>query len=125
MKSGIELIDDERERQKKVEGWTPEHDDEHEDDELARAAACYAMPRVKRYYRISDSAADVWGLLWPWADGWWKPSHDNRVRELVKAGALIAAEIDRLQRKASNTKLESTAARSGPSVDSKRMLGGE
>lgn len=38
---------------------------------------------------------------WPWEPGWWKPgkgnSYADRVRELVKAGALIAAEIDRLQ----------------------------
>lgn len=32
---------------------------------------------------------------WPWA-WWWKPS--TEIRDLVKAGALIAAEIDRLQR---------------------------
>jgi hypothetical protein len=30
--------------------------------------------------------------------GDWKPSPDDRFRELVKAGALIAAEIDRLLR---------------------------
>ena len=33
---------------------------------------------------------------WPWAKKWWKPS-DDPVRNLVKAGALIAAEIDRLE----------------------------
>lgn len=34
---------------------------------------------------------------WPWHSSWWKPS-DDPIRNLVKAGALIAAEIDRLQR---------------------------
>jgi hypothetical protein len=34
---------------------------------------------------------------WPWDEKWWKPS-TNPIRNLVKAGALIAAEIDRLQR---------------------------
>ena len=32
----------ERERQKSVEGWTPEHDDQYTNAELPRAAACYA-----------------------------------------------------------------------------------
>jgi hypothetical protein len=32
----------------------------------------------------------------PWGESWWKPTPEDRVRELVKAGALIAAEIDRL-----------------------------
>lgn len=32
----------------------------------------------------------------PWDNEWWKPSPDDRKRELVKAGALIAAAIDRL-----------------------------
>jgi hypothetical protein len=34
--------------------------------------------------------------LWPWDESWWKPG--DRIRELAKAGALIAAEIDRLNR---------------------------
>jgi hypothetical protein len=32
---------------------------------------------------------------WPWSFEWWKPK--DRIRNLVRAGALIAAEIDRLQ----------------------------
>jgi hypothetical protein len=38
------------------------------------------------------------GRYWPWDREWWKPTPNNRIRELAKAGALIAAEIDRLQR---------------------------
>lgn len=34
--------------------------------------------------------------MWPWSDEKWNPEPDNRIRELAKAGALIAAEIDRL-----------------------------
>ena len=37
--------------------------------------------------------------LWPWKEAWWKPTPEDRIRELVKAGALIVAEIDRLRRK--------------------------
>lgn len=88
---GAQLIAVERQRQTDVEGWTPEHDNEHELGELATAAACYALP-------------DIYEEWWPWAPTWWKPSGEyegaGRIRDLVKAGALIAAEIDRLQREA-------------------------
>jgi hypothetical protein len=90
MKTGIELIADERKRQIEVEGWTPEHDDEHINGELAHAAACYAYPnRIKRLDHVG----------WPedWSLDWYKPTPENRIKELVKAGALIAAEIDRIQ----------------------------
>lgn len=92
--NGAELIAAERRRQIEEEGWTPEHDAEHEDGELAIAAACYATPENERLYLYNgDVPSD-----WPWAHEWWKPcpGPDNRVRELVKAGALVAAEIDRL-----------------------------
>lgn len=78
----------ERERQKAVEGWTSEHDDEHNRGELAEAAACYA------YGEIIDTQTGC--HLWPWGDDDWRPS--DRRRELVKAGALILAEIERLDR---------------------------
>jgi hypothetical protein len=79
-------IADERERQKAVEGWAEAHDDEHTDQSLARAAACYANPRI---------APDMWPASWHLA--WWKPK-DHR-RNLVRAGALIVAEIERLDRR--------------------------
>lgn len=85
--SGAELIAAERQRQIDVEGWTPGHDAGHSEDQLAIAAACYAMPEDTRM----DFGLEEW---WPWAHSWWEPG--DRVRELVKAGALIAAEIDRL-----------------------------
>lgn len=95
LSSGAELIGAERERQMDTEGWTPEHDDGHEQGELAGAAACYAIPP---HVRKKDHISPSWRALWPWESRWWKPTPDDRVRELVKAGALIAAEIDRLQR---------------------------
>lgn len=87
----IKLIAAERERQISQEGWTISHDDAHESEELARAAACYS---IARYWRTES----ILGMLWPWHQKWWKPLPDNRIRELVKAGALIVAEIERLQR---------------------------
>ena len=97
--NAIELIKAERERQVSAEGWTAEHDDQHSEHELARAAVCYTMPPFARNLTAStNETGDRVPLRWPWNCEWWKPSPQNRVRELVKAGALIAAEIDRLQR---------------------------
>jgi hypothetical protein len=95
----IDLIAAERERQKSVEGWTEAHDDEHADESLATVAAQYAMPEHQRHFGLHHGA--VWPSPWPnsWALSWWKPTPDNRIRELVKAGALIVAEIERLQRR--------------------------
>jgi hypothetical protein len=98
VKTGIELIAEERTRQIESEGWTTEHDDSHADKQLAQAAACYATPANDRSYYYLTSARRRVPSLWPWNVSFWKPTPDDRVRELVKAGALIAAEIDRLQR---------------------------
>lgn len=96
MKTGAQLIADERKRQVKQEGWTAEHDDSHDQQELAAAATMYASPYpIKAKSLITGRyEADVW----PWDEDSYKPSAGDRIRELVKAGALIAAEIDRLQR---------------------------
>lgn len=96
----------ERRRQLEEEGWTPEHDDGHTDESLAMAAACYAAPR-----QIGDGID--WPIgpkgrpsmlhggaklrsAWPWSEPM-KPSPCRR-SDLVKAGALILAEIERLDR---------------------------
>jgi hypothetical protein len=83
----------ERQRQVEAEGWTPEHDDVHYDQSLALAAAWYATPSFTR------DSLDVNDMsLWPisWSELHFKPG--DRRRELVKAGALILAEIERLDR---------------------------
>jgi hypothetical protein len=82
----------ERQRQIHVEGWTPEHDDEHTHASMAQAAACYALHAAG--YSSETVLAD-----WPWDPQWWKPSDDPR-RNLEKAGALTLAEIERLDRAA-------------------------
>lgn len=86
---GIALMAAERQRQIAQEDWTPDHDDRHDDGELASAAIGYIQATWKKFRRPPAN--------WPWDDAWWKPSPDP-VRNLVKAGALIAAEIDRLRR---------------------------
>lgn len=81
--SVIEEIAAERRRQVEREGWTPEHDDQHNEGGLSRAAACYAT---------SSKGG------WPWSDADWKPK--DRRRDLIRAAALIVAEIERLDRAA-------------------------
>jgi len=98
--SGSQMIDNERTRQIESEGWTAAHDDEHTECQLLDAAICYAgMSGSLVMDPDSGSEARI-GLMevWPWEPSWWKPSNDP-IRNLVKAGALIAAEIDRMQRK--------------------------
>ncbi|EPR6212726.1 ead/Ea22-like family protein [Escherichia coli] len=80
----------ERQRQRAVEGWTSEHDDAYQNSELADAAACYAINAHNQ--GLSTPAH------WPWAPDWWKQSGPRR--DLVKAGALILAEIERIDRAA-------------------------
>lgn len=95
--TGVELIAAERQRQIEAEGWTPKHDDQHKGFELTRGAECYAW--AARYAWAEGHAPTYVPNDWRWANFWWKPSRDP-IKNLAKAGALIAAEIDRLQRKA-------------------------
>ncbi len=109
MTDAISDIAAERQRQIDREGWTHGHDDRHhEADELATAAACYAAPHSVDWPLPDDDRrgtsrryANV--LRWPWDRDWWKPGGESgpvdRRRQLVKAGALIVAEIERLDRK--------------------------
>lgn len=110
--SGADLIRRERIRQVEQEGYSTEHDDEHDDGELALAAACYATPDpmmrtvlfpTTRAGQMDVHTFDEVPCDWPWGVDDWKPSSksklpEGRIRDLVKAGALIAAEIERLQR---------------------------
>lgn len=96
--TGAEAIAAERRRQIDAEGWSPEHDDLHSDHELARAAACYALFASHPAYRYALAYDAGPPKEWPWEAQWWKPR--DRRSDLVRAGALIAAEIDRLDRAA-------------------------
>lgn len=91
LKSGIELIAEERQRQIEKEGWTIEHDVEHNKSQLSILAMLYVCPPK---YRLMLSPSN-WFKIINWDIKWWKPT--ERIYELQKAGALIAAEIDRLQ----------------------------
>ena len=102
----------ERVRQVTQEGWSTGNDDEHENREMARAAQCYLEHFIGRQWLV-DSYKD--GLAryqnepstdcWPWDEKWWKPK--NPRRDLVRAAALIIAEIERLDRLTQGKKSES------------------
>lgn len=91
--SVIEEIAAERRRQVEAEGWSAEHDDGHGNSEMAVASACYALSSA------GWKRAAIWEI-WPksWGVAWFKPK-DCR-RNLVKAAALIVAEIERRDRAA-------------------------
>ncbi|MCW1922694.1 hypothetical protein OKA05_09025 [Luteolibacter arcticus] len=114
--TGVELIAAERARQVAEEGYTPESDDRYDIGQLVDASICYAtagtclvngpvmmgtdydctpenlLPNFQEYqFGV--------GVSWPWVWASFKISPDP-IRCLVKAGALLAAEIDRLQRRA-------------------------
>lgn len=91
----------ERRRQVEEEGWTPEHDDEHEDGDIASAASAYALAAADALNPFSQGDGDYKTTppgMWPWDRRWWKPGVPRRM--LIKAGALVLAEIERLDRRA-------------------------
>ncbi|MXN28738.1 hypothetical protein [Delftia sp. CH05] len=95
----------ERRRQVEAEGWTSEHDDQHDEGEMCFAAAGYAAVASDNLQAISrgidrDLTLDdnVYPPTnYPWPRSWeFKPCTPRRA--LVKAGALILAEIERIDR---------------------------
>lgn len=108
LSASMQAVIAERWRQEDTEGWDAAHDDQHTDRSMALVAALYAAPEP--LYRIVQTANGVsWRDPWPWINkaaadratdrpAWDKrQKHDER-RRLVIAGALIVAELDRLDR---------------------------
>lgn len=112
---GADLIRAERRRKIDGEGWAAEHDDAHRSGELCDAAISYAKAAAKQARGESlaylKEMATAGAVPWPWEDGWWKPDADQ-IRNLVKAGALIAAEIDRLHRERTKAPTDARSATS-------------
>jgi hypothetical protein len=96
----------ERQRQIEAEGWTEEHDDQHVGGSMAAAAACYAMHsaleegirsgEIERYCDRTAPFDEFVPKFWPWDKEWWKPKGARR--NLVRAAALLIAEVERLDR---------------------------
>lgn len=115
--TGAELISNERQRQIYEEGFTPEHDNAAIENELAYGAICYAYPKhcyIRKHddtpspfpqVTLGDDGPEGPGeylvvppTFWPYNPELWRPVLGDRIRELTKSGAMIAAEIDRLTR---------------------------
>lgn len=79
----------ERLRQIIEEGHSVEQDDAYTDYQLPRAAVCYAI-------RGAGLPPHKSTLYWPWNPATFKPAGDDR--DLIKAAALILAELQRRQR---------------------------
>jgi len=109
-KTGVELIAEERKRQIE-KGYDQEHDELETAFQLSGAAAMYianAMNKDFEDHTHYDDMGDCarfqirkidtveWQEHWPWEDKDGRKKADA-MTSLIKAGALIAAEIDRLQ----------------------------
>ena len=96
---GINDVSTERLRQITEEGHGADSDDKYDGGMLAAAGACYAMHAA---WHLSSGSTGDDGLVgttpvwWPFPGETWNPQ--DRRRNLVKAGALIIAEIDRFDR---------------------------
>lgn len=88
LSNAVQSVIAERQRHQSAEGWTPEHDDQYSKSQLLWASSCYVLNAIHPFNRIPFD--------WPWTPEWWKPT--NPRRDLVKAGALILAEIERIDR---------------------------
>lgn len=110
MGKALDDIAAERKRQIEAEGWTYQHDDEHASGELARAASAYALAGsydewgrnlfIGEFHALAQTMVRrIFPSTWDWK--WWKPT--NRRRDLVKAAALLVAEIERLDRTGTRT----------------------
>lgn len=123
---GLRMISHERLRQMEKEGWSKEHDKKHSDMELAGAAGCYVANAINKhyaedikdwhekarfqYYQEPESNFFVnsgdrgdrrinrggWRDGFPFDEKYDKRSKHDKIRSLVIAGALIAAELDKL-----------------------------
>lgn len=108
MRNAVYDVIAERTRQIEREGFDSVHDDYHSGGELALAACCYAfaaqMPPITREV-IKPAEGGVANSVtlsenWPFGDDWWKPTTPRH--DLVKAAALIIAEIERIDRLAAS-----------------------
>ena len=97
----IKDVINERQRQVNQEFYSIENDDEYKENELVRAAACYTNNVVSRGWTYSESDLETYQSeeapdFWPWDLDFWKPKSPRK--DLVRAAALLIAEIERIDR---------------------------
>lgn len=95
----LKEISKERQRQIEKEGYSQSHDDEHGDGSIADAAACYAATSdfLFQPVAVSEAGARITDV-WPWHPDSNKKQNHSRKRQLVMAGAMILAELERIER---------------------------
>lgn len=108
---GIESIAAERKRQIEAEGWTAEHDDEHRSGELASAGSAYAMSAAVTLKTGIEGIVSEPPPFFKFEPKFWKPKSARE--DLVRGGALIAAEIDRLDRQEARDEAQMPGGDSG------------
>ena len=90
----VQDVVNERRRQIEVECFSAENDDKLIDCQLACAAACYAMCDTQKHL----NEFTIMGVpIWPWGPVWWRSTTYRQ--NLVKAAALLIAEIEHIDRK--------------------------
>lgn len=87
MTPGIEFIRDERDRQIAKHGYTVQHD-------VETTTTIALIKAAESYINSSEGFTGLGFDMWPWNKKYYKP--ESMKRDLIKAGALIAAAIDRL-----------------------------
>ncbi len=87
MSKALEDIAAERRRQIE-KGFGYDHDDEHDNGDLARAAICYAADGSQKL--------DCIAWLAPWGQDPFTTT--DRRADLIRAAALLVAEVERLDR---------------------------
>jgi hypothetical protein len=101
IETGIDIIAAERKRQVGVKGYTPEHDDEHDLGELALAAALYVLPydaKIGDEPLLKQDDYIALHITLETGCNFFVDPEPDKLKRLAKAGALIAAEIDRIKR---------------------------
>lgn len=120
MTVGTDLIAEKRQRQIEVHGWSPEHDAEHTQGELSKAALNYVVLVTQVLDGHPDPTINLPGpgdagmYQWPWDVAHWTGDPEDPIEALANAGALIAAEIDRLVTLQAQFEAEGWAATAEP-----------
>lgn len=89
--SVLREVEAERHRQVTKEGYTAQHDDEHTDGAIAIGAAAYCL---------SAATCGLAPDIWPFERDAFKPRGGRD--DLIRAAAMIVAEIERLDRGGKN-----------------------
>lgn len=98
----LNLIEHERKEQMNKHGFSREQDCRYVHGDLAAVGALYALTSA-----LTDEGVDyALAAYWPhtWDRRYWRPAPSNPLKNMVKAAALLTAEIERLIGEYSDTR---------------------